>query len=127
MLSIHPQYVKRIKEGTKRFEFRRRLPKYRVNEIFIYETAPLMKVVAVVQVNGEIIDSPSVVWEKTKNFAGISRIDFENYFKGQDKAFAYELGTVKIFEEGKDLTIFGLTCAPQSFVYIDHVNWEKWE
>ena len=119
MLSIHPQYVAKIKNGTKRYEFRRRLAKFKINKIYIYETFPSMKVVAEVQVLGELSGSPSDVWEKTKEFAGISYYDYVNYFYGKKEAFAYELGAVNVFEQAQNIEAFGLTCAPQSFVYIN--------
>ena len=40
------------------------------------------------------------------------------YFKNKDKAYAYKLGKVKVYECPKSLLDFGLRMAPQSFAYV---------
>ena len=120
MLSIHPQYVMKIINGTKRYEFRRRLARSKVSKIYIYETFPAMKVVAVAQVVDELAGSPSEIWERTKDFAGISKRAFYDYFQDKNDAFAYELGDVEIFEYAQNLDVFGLTSAPQSFACVKY-------
>ena len=73
LLSIKPEYVEKILQGTKKFEYRKRLAKEDVSVIYIYSTSPSMKVVASVQVIGRLSASPTALWEKTKAAAGISR------------------------------------------------------
>lgn len=110
----------KIINGTKRYEFRRRFARSKVSKIYIYETFPAMKVVAVAQVVDELAGSPSEIWERTKDFAGISKRAFYDYFQGKNDAFAYELGDVEIFEYAQNLDVFGLTRAPQSFAYVKY-------
>lgn len=119
LLSIKPEYVERILQGTKKFEYRKRLAKEDVSVIYIYSTAPSMKVVASVQVIGRLSASPTALWEKTKTMAGISRAKYRDYFHGCKIAYAYELGEVEIFESEKNLSDFGIDTAPQSFAYIE--------
>lgn len=118
LLSIKPEYVKRILNKTKKYEYRKRLAKKDVDIIYIYSTYPEKKVVASVQVKGYISAPPSVLWEKTKSNAGISRAKYREYFKGCKYAYAYELGEVNVFSEAKSLSDYGVNAAPQSFVYI---------
>lgn len=66
LLSIKPEYVKKILQGAKKFEYRKRLAKEDVSVIYIYSTAPSMKVVASVQVLSRLSASPTALWEKTK-------------------------------------------------------------
>mgnify|MGYP004692631791 FL=1 len=119
LLSIKPEYVAKILQGEKKFEYRKRLAKEDVSYIYVYSTAPSMKVVASVHIEGHLSDSPTALWEKTKAAAGISRAKFRDYFRGCKTAYAYELGKVEVFESPKNLSDFGVVVAPQSFVYIE--------
>ena len=118
LLSIKPEYVENILQGEKKFEYRKRLAKEDVSYIYVYSTAPSMKVVASVHIEGHLSDSPTALWEKTKAAAGISRDKFRDYFRGCKTAYAYKLGKVEVFESPKNLSDFGVAVAPQSFVYI---------
>lgn len=118
LLSIKPEYVEKILQGEKKFEYRKRLAKEDVSYIYVYSTAPSMKVVASVHIEGHLSDSPTALWEKTKAAAGISRAKFRDYFRGCETAYAYKLGKVEVFESPKNLSDFGVAVAPQSFVYI---------
>lgn len=118
LLSIKPEYVEKILQGEKKFEYRKRLAKEDVSYIYVYSTAPSMKVVASVHIEGHLSDSPTALWEKTKASAGISRAKFRDYFRGCKTAYAYKLGKVEVFESPKNLSDFGVAVAPQSFVYI---------
>lgn len=119
LLSIKPEYVEKILQGTKKFEYRKRLAKEDVSVIYIYSTAPSMKVVASVQVIGRLSASPTALWEKTKKTSGISREKYREYFHGCKIAYAYKLGAVNVFEKAKTLSEFGIATAPQSFVYVE--------
>ena len=119
LLSIKPEYVEKILQGSKKYEYRKRLAKEDVSVIYVYSTAPSMKVVASVQVIRRLSAPPTILWEKTKKSAGISRAKFREYFRGCKTVYAYELGEVNIFKTEKNLSDFGVVTAPQSFVYID--------
>ncbi len=119
LLSIKPEYVGRILQGTKKYEYRKRLAKENVSVIYIYITAPSMKIVASVQIVGRLSASPTALWEKTKFTSGISREKYREYFRGCKTAYAYELGKVNVFKSVKELSDFGVNSAPQSFTYIE--------
>ena len=119
LLSIKPEYTNRILEGSKKFEFRRSVAKRKVDRILIYSTAPEMKVVAMVEVIGVMKDSPKRLWEKTRTHAGISRPKFMDYYANRSVAYAYQLGELQKFETPKALAEYGISAAPQSFVYIE--------
>ena len=55
--------------------------------------------------------------EKTKEYSGITKNFFDEYFKDRKVAYAYKLGKIKVYDEPKALTEFGLRAAPQSFAY----------
>ena len=117
IISINPKYVKQILNGTKKYEYRRIMPKEKIDSLIIYEAYPVSKVVAEVEVK-DIIKLPiDELWNKTKTLSGTTKEFFYDYFKDKDYACAYELGKVNIFDKPKELSDYGLKCAPQSFAY----------
>ncbi len=118
LMSINPQYVKNILEGTKRFEFRKTRCKESVDTIIIYSTAPVMQVVAEVEVKAIIEDSPKRVWKMTKEAAGIDKSFFDEYYSGRNTAVAYALGEIRQYLQPRQLSDFGIKTAPQSYVYV---------
>ncbi len=119
LLAIKPEFVEKILNGQKKFEFRRRVPNKGVDKIIIYATAPVKKVVGVARVREIISMSPDDLWNVTYEFAGIGRGFFDSYFLGRDIAHAYVLENVQKYKQQRLLSDFGIRAAPQSFVYID--------
>lgn len=120
LLSINPKHVENIFNGTKRYEFRKVRCTADVDKIIIYATAPQKKVVGEAEVEAIIEDDVIEIWKRTALFSGISYEFFREYYKGKKKAVAYKLGKVKVYEEPRCLSDYGLTYAPQSFVYLKH-------
>ncbi len=118
LLSINPEYVERILDGSKVYEFRKKRCRGDVDGIIIYATAPVKKVVAEASIEFILEDTPAEVWNRTKKRSGISRQFFFQYYKGKTKAVAYKLGDISVFEEPQQLESFGVTAPPQSFVYV---------
>jgi predicted transcriptional regulator len=118
LLSINPEYVYKILDETKKFEFRKRLADKAVNRILIYATLPIKQVVGEVQVLEAVSAPPSALWEMAKGTAGISRDKYRKYFKGCKTAYAYRLGEVIKYEPQKSLDAFGISNPPQSFIYV---------
>lgn len=119
IISINPEYVEKIISGEKKFEYRTKAAKEDINKIIIYETKPIMKVVAEVEILDVIATTPEELWNQTKNQSGITKSFFDEYFKNKQIAYAYKLGTVKVYEKPKSLLDFGLRMAPQSFAYVN--------
>lgn len=118
LLSINPQYVKGILDGTKKYEFRRKLPREKIKKIIIYSTSPKMKIVGEVEVLDVISLNKIDLWDKTKSNAGICFDKYQEYFENCDIANAYELGKVKRYNPVRDLSDYSIKKAPQSFMYI---------
>ena len=118
VISINPQHNQNILNGSKKFEYRTKAAKSDVKKIIIYETTPIKRIVAEVEIVEVLTMNPEDLWENTKEQSGITKSFFDAYFKGRKVAYAYKLGKVKQYEEPKTLKEFGLKCAPQSFVYV---------
>lgn len=105
--------------GSKKFEFRKTRCHEDVDRMVIYCTSPVKKVVGEARIRNIIVGDPDWIWDITKNGAGIGKDFFDDYYRGRDSAVAYELDNVKEYRIAKPLSDFGLSNAPQSFVYVD--------
>lgn len=72
LISIKPKYVNEILSGEKKFEFRKKIFKQEVENIYIYSTSPKKKIVAKFKYNGFLEGTPLEIWEKTLKNSGIS-------------------------------------------------------
>ncbi|MBR3771993.1 MAG: hypothetical protein IKL07_06965, partial [Clostridium sp.] len=67
MMSIKPQHVENIFKLTKRYEYRKTRCKEDVDEILIYCTAPVSKVVGSAKIVKVLEGTPEEIWEQTKH------------------------------------------------------------
>ncbi len=118
LLPIHPEYIEMILSGTKRYEYRTKIPKEDIDRIVMYATSPIQQVIGEAKVIEIIALPPASLWAITKDYAGIDKEAFDDYFKGRDIAYAYQLGDAKRYEEPRSLNAYGLKAAPQSFKYL---------
>lgn len=119
LMSIKPKYVDEILSGKKKYEYRKiKAKRPNIDKIIIYCTAPVMRVVAEVEVLEIIENNPEIVWEKTKSHAGISKKKYDEYFENKDIAFAYKLGNIIKYDQPRELKEIGVNYTPQSFIYI---------
>lgn len=119
LLSIKPKYAKIILEGKKQYEFRKSKPKSGVNRIIFYASSPQKQVVGEATIESIIEGNPKDIWEIAKTAAGITKEFYYSYYDGKDKAIAYKLKDVIIYKTPKALSDYGISQAPQSFVYLD--------
>lgn len=119
LISIRPEYVEKIILGLKRYEYRTKVAKKDIDAIIIYCTYPTKKVLAEVKIRTILSDTPEGLWERTKEYSGITKRFFDKYFSGKEKAYAYELGEVIRYSRPKELKEFGCAFPPQSYVYIN--------
>lgn len=118
IISINPEHVANIINGTKKFEYRTKAAKCDIGKIIIYETTPVKKVVAEAEIIDVLMMSPDELWAETKDASGITKQYYDSYFKNRNVAYAYKLGAIKVYKRPRGLDEFGLRFAPQSFVYV---------
>lgn len=120
LLSIKPQYAKLIYGGSKRYEFRRRLPKQMDLPILIYESSPVQRITGIVPRAYGLTADRDVLWEKTHAYAGISRETYDAYFGALPVANAIGTYFAYLFTDPIELGTHGLPkYPPQSFCYVD--------
>lgn len=118
LISINPQHVENIFNGSKKYEYRKIRCKQEVDKIIIYSTSPIMKVVGEAKIEKILEDSPEVIWEETKNHAGIDLDFYKKYYENKNKAVAYKLTNIIKYATPKELNSYGIKSAPQSYIYV---------
>lgn len=120
LLSIKPQFVKEIFNGTKKFEYRKAIFKNKdVKTVVIYATMPIGKVVGEFEIDSIIEKHPQEIWEETKNYSGVSESFYYQYFQGRNKGYAIGIKKLKEYNKPKcPHELYGNFTAPQSFKYL---------
>ncbi len=121
LLSIKPQFAEQIFDGSKRYEFRRKVFRSpSVKKIVVYVTAPVSSVVGEFEIEEVIELDLEELWNHTKKYSGIPKYYFDTYFDGLDTGYAIKIGKTQKYDIPLALELnFNVKRAPQSFVYLD--------
>ncbi|MEM9462511.1 MAG: ASCH domain-containing protein [Myxococcota bacterium] len=123
LLSIRPEFAEKILAGEKRFEFRRVMPKQRVERVVIYASSPTCRLVGEFTVRRVLSAPPERLWRQTRSHAGIPRHYFDAYFNERTEAHAFEIDEVLRYDQPIDpVTICPSFRPPQSFVYLERLD-----
>ncbi|MBC3886804.1 ASCH domain-containing protein [Acetobacterium paludosum] len=118
LLSIKPEFIREIIDGSKKFEYRKRIFKESVDIVVIYSTKPVGKIIGEFKIKEIIKDKPENIWKNTKEFSGISKKYFDEYFLGRNEAFAIGISDFKKYDSPIDpYVIYDNFTAPQSYRY----------
>ena len=119
LLSIHPEFAEAIFAGHKQYEFRRVLFKEAVDEVVVYATMPVARVVGTFRIETIYQDAPSALWARTRVVAGVTKAKFDSYFADRTKAFAIKVANPVRFAVPHLLSRYvPSNKPPQSFCYI---------
>lgn len=120
LLSIKPEFVEKILDGSKKYEFRKSVFKREnITKVVIYSTMPVGKIVAEFDIEKVIHDEPEKLWRKTRKHAGISKNFFNEYFCGRENAVAIKVGQITEYAEPMCITTLGENITPpQSYRYL---------
>lgn len=119
LLSIKPEFAHKIFAGTKLYEYRRSIFRNsEVSKIIVYASDPIKKVIGEFEIGLILHDEPQVLWDKTKNYAGINKKRFLQYFINKDKGYAIEIKSTRIYDSPLPLDSLRVTSPPQSFMYL---------
>jgi len=129
LMSIKPEYVDKIFSGEKKYEYRKRLCKEKIDTIIVYSSSPIQKVVGELKIKQVLYDKKNVIWNKTNKYGGITKIKYDNYYENCGYVVAYEIEKAILYDKQKDLKDFNVRTAPQSYVYITNkgVDPNEWK
>jgi len=118
LLSIKTKYVDLIRNGSKRFEYRKSIFKSKSKIILVYSSGVEKKLSGVI-IHGKVRrGDPKVIWDETKESAGITEDEFFSYFHNRTVAYAIEIERYIEFSLPIDITSREIR-PPQSFSYVD--------
>jgi predicted transcriptional regulator len=122
ILSIKPEFAEKIFNGSKKFEFRRRLHKNKdVKVVIVYASAPISKIIGEFEIGTVLHDDLSSLWKRTNEYSGITEEYYLNYFKGKENGYAIAVKKAEKYD--RPICIresFGLT-PPKSFAYVQDI------
>ncbi len=118
LMSIKPKYVDKIFSGEKKYEYRKRMCKEKIDTIIVYSSSPIQKVVGELKIKQVLYDKKTIIWNTTYKRGGITKIKYDKYYENCDYAVAYEIEKAILYDKQKDLKNFNVKMAPQSYVYI---------
>lgn len=126
LLSIKPEYVKKIFAGTKKYEYRKSIFNKHVDKVIVYATKPMGMIVGEFSVEEVLVEEPETLWKETHEVSGISKDFFDQYFEGRKKGYALKVSSPQLYDEPIDpFKLFASFIPPQSFKYIDTETEEK--
>ena len=130
LLSIHPKYACMIFNGEKNVELRKVKPRLKNGDlVMIYVTAPIKALAGAFKVDKVISRAPDNLWEDVKDKCGITKKQFENYFKGKKKGYGIKFEEVWKFSIPTKLNSLRNQCPgfrpPQGYHYVDLSKKEK--
>ena len=122
ILSIRPNFCQAIFNGSKVYEYRKRVFKrIDVDKVYIYASKPICKIVGYFTIAAMIEDNPTEIWGKTHKGSGITKEYFDAYFRGCDMAHAILIGEVVKLDTPIDpKNVIKNFTAPQNYRYVDY-------
>lgn len=119
LLSIKPEFVEKLFSGEKKYEYRRTIFKKDVESIIVYSTKPEGLIVGELFIEKIINDSPDLIWNTTKKYAGITHDYFQEYFGDRKEGYAIKISKAIQYAEPYDPVQLDKSFkAPQSFCYV---------
>lgn len=123
LISLKPGYADLVFCGLKTAELRRRISTFVENrDVFVYVSSPVMILRGGFRVGQVWSGSPQEIWHTVSELAGVSRKVFDDYYAGQNVAFALEIIDVWEFENPITLqelrSRFPDFVVPQSYRYL---------
>lgn len=119
LLSIKPEFVEKIFNGTKKYEFRKSIFKNKdVDTVVVYASSPCKCIIGEFKIEAILCDNVDKIWKQTQDFSGISEKFYRIYFAHKTSAYAIKIGRVTKFKTPKQLSDYHINHAPQSFVYL---------
>lgn len=119
ILSIKYEYAKKILNGEKIVELRKRKFKEKVSLIYLYAISPVKKIVGYIEIEKIVKKDKNILWDEVKDKACISKKDFNNYYQNQKNGVAIYINKFKKYEKYKNYNEIDKNGKPpQSFKYL---------
>ena len=124
LLAIKPKYIEKIVDKEKLYEFRKALPKNNFEKVYVYASSPISKIVGEFTVETIISDDKNNVWWWCKDFSGLTKEQFFNYFSNKNIANAIAIKNYINYNKYIDVKDLNLK-VPQNFCYLNNAQEAK--
>ncbi|MBL4621002.1 MAG: hypothetical protein JKY89_01250 [Immundisolibacteraceae bacterium] len=118
LISIQPKHANKIFSGEKLFEFRKKIPIYKIKTALVYSSYPTKMIIGEFEIEETLTFTPEELWIKTGHKSGITKEFFNEYFKNTSISHALKIKNPILYNKPKKLSEFGLKRPPQSFMYL---------
>lgn len=123
IMSIKPEYLKKILSGSKSIELRKVKPNLSKGDLIIfYASSPQKAICGAATVSSIAEDTPSTIWNSFSDKLGIDKVKYDSYFSNSKKAYAILLDVVWEYLQPVHLNKLREAKAdfrpPQSFRYL---------
>jgi predicted transcriptional regulator len=119
LLSLHPEFARKIYSGKKTAELRRVKPSRSIRYVLVYETAPVGRVTGWFRVRSIESGTARAIWSKYARRLSITRPAFDRYLKGCPRPTVLMIERRARFRRHLPLEgVCRLRRPPQSFSYI---------
>lgn len=106
LISLFPAYTKAILDGRKTVELRRRrIRADKGTRVWFYSKSPTARVEGSARIRNIDEATPKNLWSKYAGRVGISKNEFDDYFRGCDVGYAIVLDKIEAASPGVDLAL----------------------
>ena len=129
VMSLNPEYYDLIWAGLKRHEFRRRFVEGQPVEWFVYLTAPVSRLAAVVELGAAVVDAPEAIAALAEEARPGNGASVLAYVQDLARAFAMPIRSVREYS-GLDAEALraelGTFHPPQGYIRVAHnLGWSR--
>jgi len=97
LISLKPRHAAQVFQGNKTIELRKRRPNVeRGTKAWIYATVPVAQIKGCVCIERIVTGSPNEIWKGYGDQTGISKDEFDIYFRGRDVAHGLILTEIRV-------------------------------
>ena len=121
ILSIHPEFADQIFDGSKTIELRRIQLPDELEQVIVYSTSPIMKIIGYFDVAEIVRDTPTKIWNQYRAVSGIDRKRFFDYYDSRNVAVGIKIARIHSLPKPKELSFLGRDLRPpQSIQYLPY-------
>ncbi len=129
-ISIKPEFVEKILDGTKVIELRKSAPKVnRGDLVILYSSSPIKAISGTCKIEEIVTLSPALLWRRYSHILGIDRKRYFDYYEGKEFAVGIILKDIKKSKSEISLSKlrqkFSNFHPPQTFRYFDSKQIDK--
>ena len=125
LISIRPQYARRIMSGEKTVEFRKVCFSNPNSKVYVYSSSPVRKILGYFEVEKIVKADPKSLWHQFAAVGYVDTKDFQKYYEGKQQGYAICIKRFVNFRQAIDINdVFDEKFnihPPQNYMYIDNV------